>query len=167
MISLNEIEAFGETELLLSGWMDEIFSINDEIERTNYINAAKLRAKEIGCAKEFSSLLSAYKKEEQEMKAENARIRNSKKTNLIFETGRYGQPVPTISNFLLVLRNDEKFSGLKYNELSRSPEQVSRGVVRQWTDADDAKTREYIERTYKFHSAPKCDDALRIVSIRL
>lgn len=163
MISLNEIEAYGETELLLSGWMDEVFSIDDEIERVNYINAAKIRAEKLGCAKEFLALLSAYKREERKIKAENARIRNSKKTNLIFETGSHGLPAPTISNFLLVLRNDEKFSGLKYNELSRSPEKISRGVIRRWTDADDAKTREYIERTYKFHSAPKCDDALRII----
>lgn len=163
MISLNEIEAFGESDLLLSGWMDEIFSMEDEIERTNYINAARIRAKEIGCVQEFSTLLSAYKKEERQIKAENARIRSSKKNNLLFETGKYGQPVATISNFLLVMRNDEKFKGLRYNELSRSPEQISRGVVKPWTDADDARTREYIERTYKFHSAPKCDDALRII----
>ena len=163
MISLNEIKEFGEDELLFSGWLDEVFSSDDEIERATLINAAKFRAESLGRGKEFASLLVAYKKEEREMKKENARIRNAKKTDLIFETDGYGRPLATIANFLLVLRNDKNFVGMKYNELSRSPEKTVHGVVKQWTDADDAKTREYIERTYKFHSTAKCDDALRIV----
>lgn len=163
MISLKEIREFDENLLLLSGWLDDVFSTDDDIERTNYINAGKLRAKEIGCSQEFSSLLSAYKKEEQNIKRENAKIKNNEKSVLPFETDGYGRPLPTIANYLLVLRNDAHFEGMKYNELSRSPEKTVRGVVKQWTDADDAQTREYIERTYKFHSAQKCDDALRIV----
>lgn len=65
-------------------------------------------------------------------------------------------------NFLLVLQNDDYFSGLKFNLLSNSPEKWHKdGTVTRWVDADDAEMRMYIETTYGIHSVQKLDDAFR------
>lgn len=163
LLALAQVRELSKDDLLLSGWLDDVFSSDDEIERANYCNAAKLRAKELGCAQEFAILLAAYKKEVAALKKQNARIRNENVISFPFETDGYGRPIPTIANFLLVFRNDPEFASLRFNELSRAPERTVRGVLKRWTDADDAKAREYIERVYKFHSAQKCDDAMRIL----
>ena len=47
--------------------------------------------------------------------------------------------------------------------MTYSPEQLRNGKMERWLDSDDAETRRYIEKEYGFHSAQKCDDALRIV----
>ena len=146
MISLQKIGELSEKDLLLSGWLDDVFCLDDEIARANFCNAAKMRARELGCAQEFAALISAYKKEENALRKENAK----KVVTFPFETDGYGRPLPTISNFLLVFRNDERFSTLRFNELARAPEKTERGIPKRWTDADDAQAREYIERVYKF-----------------
>lgn len=69
----------------------------------------------------------------------------------------------TVDNYLLVLRNDDHFAGLLYNELTYSPE--TRGVdgkITRWTDAQDAEMRRYIEKNYKIYTPQKVDDAFRI-----
>ena len=77
-----------------------------------------------------------------------------------------GLPLCTTDNFLKIIENDNKFKGLKFNLLTYSPEQERDGQNERWTDADDAETRRYIEKTYHVHSVQKCDDALRIVFAR-
>lgn len=152
-----------ERELVLDGWIDEIFDDPDEIYRANAINAAMMRAKDLDCVDALKRRIAAYKKTEREMQRENLRNYRESRMVLDLETDGTGRPMPTIANFLLVLRNDPFFSTIRFNELSRSPEKTIHGIIKKWTDADDADAREYIERVYKIHSAQKCDDALRII----
>lgn len=160
---MEKFEQMTERELVLDGWIDEIFDDPDEIYRANAINAAMMRAKDLDCVDALKRRVAAYKKTERETQRENLRNYRESRMVLDLETDGTGRPMPTISNFLLVLRNDPKFSSIRFNELSRSPEKTVHGIVKKWTDADDADTREYIERVYKIHSAQKCDDALRII----
>lgn len=74
-----------------------------------------------------------------------------------------GKPMATIENFLMILRNDKHFSGLRFNLLSYSPEHIVDGKIEKWQDKDDSKARAYIEQNYKIHSREKLDDALRII----
>lgn len=74
-----------------------------------------------------------------------------------------GNPMTTIENFLMILRNDKHFSGLRFNLLSYSPEHIVDGKIEKWQDKDDSNARAYIEQNYKIHSREKLDDALRIV----
>lgn len=163
MVSLEAISLMSQDELVLSGWMDEVFDVQDEIYRANILNAAALRAKTLGCEPELKRLVTAYRKEERELIRENANRSMESKQKIMLDTDGTGRPMPTIANFLNILRNDDFFSSIRFNELSRSPEKTVHGVVKKWTDSDDAETREYIERVYKIHSAQKCDDALRII----
>lgn len=80
-----------------------------------------------------------------------------------FMRGRGGTVVSTTQNFVLILENDEHFSGLQFNLLAYCPEQEREGIPVRWTDSDDAEARSYIEATYGIHSVQKLDDALRIV----
>lgn len=74
-----------------------------------------------------------------------------------------GKPLSTIDNFVAILRNDETFDSLRFNQLSCSPEHIERGKLVLWQDKDDSKTRLYIEEKYKIHSREKLDDALRVI----
>lgn len=72
------------------------------------------------------------------------------------------QVLSVTENYVLILNNDEHFSGLQFNLLSYSPEKIILGAPERWADSDDAEARRYIEATYGIHSVQKLDDALRI-----
>lgn len=74
-----------------------------------------------------------------------------------------GQPLSTIDNFLLILRNDKEFESLRFNQLSYSPEHIVDGKLERWQDKDDSRARFYIEQKYHIHNREKLDDALRIL----
>ena len=65
----------------------------------------------------------------------------------------------TASNFLTILRNDEHFRNVKYNTLRGLPEKIINGKAVQWTDADDAISRTYIESCYYISNRQKYEDA--------
>ena len=77
-----------------------------------------------------------------------------------------GKPSVTISNFLAIMRHDTYYSNIKYNDLANSGEVHSivdgQPKVKKWEDADDAKSREYIETSYNLYNTSKHDDAMRI-----
>ena len=72
------------------------------------------------------------------------------------------QVLSVTENYVLILNNDEHFSGMQFNLLSYSPEKIILGAPERWADSDDAEARRYIEATYGIHSVQKLDDALRI-----
>lgn len=74
-----------------------------------------------------------------------------------------GRPLVTIENFLMILRNDEQFRNIKFNELSYKYEQLVNGEYVEWKNVDDSRARAYIESTYCLHHEKKLDDAMRIV----
>ena len=65
----------------------------------------------------------------------------------------------TSQNFLTILRNDERFQNIKFNTLRGLPEKIVDGKTRQWTDADDAAARTYIESCYGISNRQKYEDA--------
>ncbi|WP_173444553.1 virulence-associated E family protein [Selenomonas ruminantium] len=65
----------------------------------------------------------------------------------------------TSQNYLTILRNDERFQNIKFNTLRGLPEKIVDGKARQWTDADDAAARTYIESCYGISNRQKCEDA--------
>ena len=132
-------------------------------ERQRLLSLMEIRAKDLGVQKRFASTAKEYIKAdesaEKERKREAAKIRSV----YILDRDGNGKPLASIDNFLVILENDPKFRGIKFNLLTYSPEQMRNGKMERWLDSDDAETRRYIEKEYGFHSAQKCDDALRIV----
>ena len=68
-------------------------------------------------------------------------------------------PETTIDNFLTVFREDERFADLRFNQLNCRPEHVTTSGRREWTPADDASARGYMEKVYGMHSPAKWSDA--------
>ena len=72
-----------------------------------------------------------------------------------------------IYNFVEIMRHDEHYGGIKYNEMSGRAEvhTVKDGKVKiaPWTDADEAHSMMYIESKYGLYSKDKHSAALRIL----
>lgn len=168
MTTINNTAATTELtigELFDVSRLEQVFSNEDELDRVREISLLKLRAKALKCEKEFADVIKAYEKQLRADEADERRS-NIKYADFItekLETNKFGKPEVTTTNFLTVLRGDKRFEGMKFNELTNSPEIEHNKKTRRWTDADDAETREYIERKYHFHSVQKCDDAMRII----
>ena len=72
-----------------------------------------------------------------------------------------------ITNFVEIMRHDERYSGIKYNEMSGRAEihSVKDGklTIAPWTDADEARSMMYIESQYGLYSKDKHSAALRVL----
>ena len=108
-------------------------------------------------------MFKAFDKAEQEMAYAYTKENAKKNADIALAFGGKGQPLSTIDNFLLILRNDKEFDSLRFNQLSYSPEHIVGGKLERWQDKDDSKARFYIEQKYKIHNREKLDDALRIL----
>ena len=159
-MELTRIELFEKARL------EEVFSIENEIDRVHEVELLKLRAKALDCEKEFGNIIKVYEKQLKKYEAEEQRNSNLQHADFItskLKTNQYGKPEATTTNYLTVMHGDEYFSGMKYNELTYAPEVERNGKTRRWSDVDDAAAREYIERKYHFHSLQKYEDATRII----
>ena len=152
-----------EPKVLLSvEVLDSLFRIRDKAERARLQGIMEYRAKEFGMASQFKSVIKAYQAIEKQLAVEFAK-EAAQETGIELACDGQGKALSTVDNFLKVIEADPKFSGLKFNLLTYSPEQVRDGKVEKWTDADDAEARRYIEKAYHIHSVQKCDDAFRIM----
>jgi predicted P-loop ATPase len=146
-----------------SDLIDAIYGIEDDLEKARILAIYKAKAKEFKLEKELSAMLKVYNSAEQKLADNYKRINAKKYDDVVLDYDGRGNPLVTVENFVRVLHSDERFNGIKFNLLTYSPEKMVLGKMEKWTDADDAKTRHYIEKKYKLHSVQKCDDALRIV----
>lgn len=83
------------------------------------------------------------------------------------ERDRNGKPKPTIANFLKVMQNCDMYAGIKFNELSGRAEvhRVDHGniEIKPWTDADEARSMNFMESAFGVYSREKHSAALRIL----
>lgn len=142
--------------------LDSLFRIKNKAERSRLQGLMEYKAKEAGVLSQLKSVLKAYSSIEKQLAAEYAKEAQAE-SGIALDYDGQGRPLVTVDNFLKIIEGDPKFSGLKFNLLTYSPEQERDGVTEKWTDADDAEARRYIEKAYHIHSVQKCDDAFRIV----
>lgn len=83
------------------------------------------------------------------------------------ERDRDGNPKNTISNYLKIMENDKRYAGVKFNDMRGKAEihTVSKGklTIEPWTDADEARSMQYIETAFGLYSKDKHAAALRIL----
>ena len=65
----------------------------------------------------------------------------------------------TAENYLKIFSLDAHFENVRFNLMRGYPEQIIKGKRVQWSDADDAKARNYIERNYNISNRQKYEDA--------
>lgn len=157
-----QIVAMEPTVLFSPEVLDALFRVRDKAERSRLQGLMEYKAKEAGVLSQLKSVLKAYAAIEKQLAAEYKK-EASAAGGIALDFDGSGRPLVTVDNFLKVIEADPKFSGLKFNLLTYSPEQERGGVTEKWTDADDAEARRYIEKAYHIHSVQKCDDAFRIV----
>lgn len=136
---------------------EELIVIDDDFIRLQRLEEIAEEAKKFGITN-FRTLYKTF-----ERTCRKKYESSTKNENFELETGEDGKRVSSTENFIRILEHDDKFTGLKFNLLTYSPEQQRGGEVVRWTDKDDAETRHYIEFRYKIHNSQKCDDALRVV----
>ena len=78
-----------------------------------------------------------------------------------------GQPLSTLSNISIILKNDDCLQNIFYNELNRLVD-VSGEVPWQrhhggWSNTDFACFQMYLEQNYQIYAPRKCQDALYAV----
>ena len=77
------------------------------------------------------------------------------------------KPKCEISNFVSIMKHDERYAGIKYNEMSGRAEihtiKDGKLKIEPWTDADEAHSMMYIESKYGLYSKDKHSAALRIL----
>lgn len=159
-----EIMSLDVSELFSSQNLDKIFEIADRTERERTIGLFKVRANTLKIAQAFKPVIDSYiKKYSPEEKEENQKVSLEEILELGLETNKYNLPRTTIDNFVKIIDKDLYFMTLKYNALKETPEHENEGKTEEWTDADDSKARNYIEKKYKLHHVQKCKDAFNIV----
>lgn len=122
-----------------------------------------IRAGELNITTAISRMISAYrKKDETESKQFNRSIAKRNST-IPLKRDINGIPCITIDNILLVMRNDPFYEGLKCNILANAPETHCNGEIQRWSNVDEARSRNYIEKAYNIYSENKHRDALRIL----
>lgn len=76
-------------------------------------------------------------------------------------------PRCVISNFLAVMKQDPYYNGIKFNEVRQKGEvhiiKDGKLSIEPWSDADEAQSMNYIERSYGLYSKDKHTAALRIL----
>ena len=77
------------------------------------------------------------------------------------------RPKNVIGNYVAIMENDQHYSNIRFNEIANRAEvhDVDDGKVSivPWSDADEAKSMNYIEATYGLYSKDKHSAALRIL----
>lgn len=77
------------------------------------------------------------------------------------------KPKAVIENFVIIMENDGRYANIKYNELSNRAEihkvEDGKPVIALWSDADEAASMNYIEKTFGLYSKDKHSAALRIL----
>lgn len=70
-----------------------------------------------------------------------------------------------IDDFVQIMRQEDYFSGLKYNEFTKSPEisDTKSGKMRAWDDFDDSAAKAYLESMYSLRGERKYFDAFNIL----
>lgn len=80
---------------------------------------------------------------------------------------RNDKPRNEISNYVAIMRGDDAYKGIKFNEMRGRAEMhsIEKGEVKiePWTDADEAQSMMHIEQTYGIYNKEKHASALRIL----
>ena len=136
--------------------------IREQLKALYFARMQELKAdKEL--KEQVKRMFKAFDAVERDMADAYTKENAKKNANIALAFDGKGQPLSTIDNFLLILRNDKEFESLRFNQLSYSPEHIVDGKLERWQDKDDSRARFYIEQKYHIHNREKLDDALRIL----
>lgn len=165
MLQELNLQNMGITELLNG---ENIYNIQSEepesrerLKAVLFARLAELQASKETVAQIKKTFLELDRAERQ-LAAQYTREHARKNANIPLKFDGKGNPMCTIENFLMIMRNDEYFSNIKFNDLSYRYERKTKKGYEEWKNVDDSKAKEYIEAKYHIHHESKFSDSLRI-----
>ena len=138
------------------------FDVEDELERVRLQSLMIVRAGELKAASTINRMISTYNRKDRAVSNEYKQQIAKESMPIRLKLDDKGTPVPTIDNFLEVMRNSPYYSGIRYNLMTNSPEIHTADSILPWADADESESRHYIETNYNIYSERKHIDAMRI-----
>lgn len=124
------------------------------------------RASKIGDKRLINSIMTSCEKQiKKHTRSET--IRYNRETQAAFiELDDRGLPKESISNFLNIMLCDPFYKSVRFNLITNNAEVIRRddaGEIKvNWSDTEDAESRNYIEEEYHLYSPQKHTDALRM-----
>jgi predicted nucleic acid-binding protein len=162
IIDESDIKSYTVDLLLSEQTIAQLYNESD-LRRAIITAQMAVRAKELDIEAQFKSVISAANKVDKQLANDYTRDYKKQNQQIPLAIDGRGNPMVTIDNFLLIMRNDEFYSTIKYNQLLDAPEITDNGKTRRWVDADEASSRNYIEKRYHIHNEAKHKDALSIL----
>ena len=162
IIELTEstIPAFSAQTLMSSDILNTLYDMPDLIEQERLKGLMLTQAKKKRCYTELKKVLKTYDIAQKKLLRDSyAHIDNVNDITVQLSKDGNDKVANNIYNYKTILAEDPIFKDMTYNLMSRLPE--IRG--RKWEDADDSKTRMYIERKYSIYSPQKLEDAIKIL----
>ena len=111
-------------------FVDALLSVKNEAEKKRLYGLAECRARDEGILTTWKSFYEVSNQARDELAAKYSR-ENADKTGIELAFDGHNRPLATVDNFLVIVKNDPKFSGLKFNLLTYSPEQIGRASCRE------------------------------------
>ncbi len=139
------------------------FDIPDDIERERIQALIQIRAMEVGAKDVVRRQLGAYRQKDKQLEADFRLTQAQTRNELDLKLNDKGIPVPTIENFLAIMRGSHEYDSIRFNVIRNSPEVTHNGEVCRWSDADAAQSRRFCETQFGIYSEKKHYDALRIL----
>lgn len=124
------------------------------------------RASKIGDKRLINSIMTSCEKQiKKHTRSET--IRYNRETQAAFiELDDRGLPKESISNFLNIMLCDPFYKTVRFNLITNNAEVIRRDAAGEikvnWSDTEDAESRNYIEEEYHLYSPQKHTDALRM-----
>lgn len=124
------------------------------------------RASKIGDKRLINSIMTSCEKQiKKHTRSET--IRYNRETQAAFiELDDRGLPKESISNFLNIMLCDPFYKSVRFNLITNNAEVIRRDAAGEikvnWSDTEDAESRNYIEEEYHLYSPQKHTDALRM-----
>lgn len=124
------------------------------------------RASKIGDKRLINSIMTSCEKQIKKT-ARSETIRYNRETQAAFiELDDRGLPKESISNFLNIMLCDPFYKTVRFNLITNNAEVIRRDAAGEikvnWSDTEDAESRNYIEEEYHLYSPQKHTDALRM-----
>lgn len=158
-----DIENYTVAMLVSAETIAALYSEDDEGRRAALEVLLKHRAKELGIERDYKKVLEAYNKVEKQLADEYTREHALNKQNIPLAIDGRGRPMITIDNFFMVMKHDDKYKNIRFNQLKNAPEITEGGEIKRYSDADASESRRYIEKKYHIHSKDKHRDALAVL----
>lgn len=140
-----------------------LFDFKDIVKREQYALIMAERAKELGIQRSFQRLFraadAADRKNAEEYTAANAAMNSG--ISLVYDSK--GNPAETIDNYLAIMRGDDYFRTLRFNQFRMTPEITRDLMVCDWSDGEDAAAMHHMEKAYHIYHQPKYKQAFKML----